>query len=49
MVEKHWEERLNISNRKKTFAAKDINIDGDLDQYNELAVKYLDENYNYSA
>ena len=47
MVEKHWEERLNISNRKKTFTA--IDIDGNLDKYNELAVKYLDEAYNYEA
>ena len=49
MVELHWDSRLNIDNRKKVVTAKDIEIRGESQEYNEITQTYLGENYTYEA
>ncbi len=49
MVEHHWDSRLNIDNRKKVVTAKDIEIRGESQEYNEITQTYLGENYTYEA
>ena len=49
IAENYWDIRLHIQNRQKTFTAKDIQIENDIEKYSKYALKYLDPNYTYDA